>query len=486
MVQDRRPATVVLTFAAVLLGVILAGCTTSAPESTGRGDDGADSSRFSLSPRGSVVTVSEPGHRMTEFMVAANPVDDDHLVLSAMDLDDDSGAVACRNFVSYDGGDTWRLSEPAPGLDVPKARFDPWVAIDSGGVVHHTCLMLQESQVLWYAASPDGGATWSKAVPTALSPSGGADKEAISVVSNDTLVLCGAAGGLRVIMSHDGGASWSDSKHIGDGGCNGVLEGPDGDLHMLYHAHVSDGFEGLLETGLVSSSDGGLTWDNPVRVSLYRQSDEIVNPESWVGTFAVNPMSGNIMVATQEWHDEQEQYRIHLWRSGDGSNFTALTTPSMASDSCAGCHETMPVPTADSEGRIGLQYTLTNPGGTHREVWFTATEDDGLSWMTAVQLSKTDGLESYLDPRAWTPADASPVSGAVEAASDGPDGVSDFALAQSSTALRNDWIRWGGDYWGTVATDDGFQAFWIDFSENGVTQIYTQTVGVESAAVENY
>lgn len=71
---------------------------------------------------------------MSEFAVARNPKNPNHLVIGAMDWDDEGGTVGCVTFLSRDGGMSWSPGGRVPGLEKGYLQADPWVTIDRNEV----------------------------------------------------------------------------------------------------------------------------------------------------------------------------------------------------------------------------------------------------------------------------------------------------------------------------------------------------------------
>ncbi|MGH2829441.1 MAG: sialidase family protein, partial [Actinomycetota bacterium] len=217
------------------------------------------------------VLVSIPGHGMGEFAAARSPIDENHLIVGAMDWDDEAGSVACATFVSHDGGVSWQAGSRIPGLDEGYGRADPWVTIDPAGRAHLQCMQIDADIVAYgvgsvdgttgrptvkqmHTRSDDGGTTWRAArrIPP-KDPLNQVDKEAIYASRAGTLFACindyprGEGGDALVVSrSFDGGDTWMAPKALdevigidspagtGFGNCNGFAEGPGGVVYMAW------------------------------------------------------------------------------------------------------------------------------------------------------------------------------------------------------------------------------------------------------------
>jgi hypothetical protein len=123
-----------------------------------------------LAPLTGPIPVSVPGHRTSEFTVAADPTSPLHLVAAGMDWDSADGTVQCAAFVSRDGGRAWTAVQALPGHVSTQEDTDPWVAIDAKGVVYLTCT--EAGTGLLLGRSQDGGSTWGTASSTSASSRG--------------------------------------------------------------------------------------------------------------------------------------------------------------------------------------------------------------------------------------------------------------------------------------------------------------------------
>jgi len=129
---------------------------------------------------------------------------------------------------------------------------------------------------------------------------------AVSAASSDVIF---AAGGSTILMSSDGGKTWTESKPIPKGTTFRVRLSEDSSGTLSIYVSFLSGSDG----GVVVSRDKGQTW---VSLDQQMQSDNVGNPvrawvlPSWssVLSIAVDPFNKNILYRTDWWG---------VWRSDD-------------------------------------------------------------------------------------------------------------------------------------------------------------------------
>jgi len=440
-----------------------------------------------LETLGDPVPVSVPGHRTSEFTVAHDPAHPLRLLAAGMDWDSKDATVQCAAFPSTDGGKTWSQVQALPGHASTKEDTDPWVAFDGIGTAYLTCT--EGGVGILLGNSTDGGATWGTA---RLIPTGGLPiKGAIGAFGDGELYVCFQQGNkLQVVHSTDHGASWSQFG-FGDlsAGCNGVQKSPAGAIHILWQSGGQLEADNLNPAppgvGLATSQDGGQHW------SVTHIQDELgaapanmpSAPQAAAPTFAVSPRTGHILVGAQQYQNAEVAGGVGsstsaaalYWRSTDqGATFQSLTGPKFPSEECAACNTVHPTLAVDANGTYFLQVTLSTSDSAHKEVWFTASADEGDSWLTPVHLA-------LYDPLPVQPTNAVPDPGGV--AQDVQDVSGDPADAPAVATARADQMTWpvfhrdGGEYFGISATPTGAVGLWVQPDADGKNTILSRTIG---------
>lgn len=470
----------------LLSAMVLAGCLGGTPTDADEPDDDSDAFAApgpitAVTPVGEDVLVSPPGHRMAEFMITSNPLDPDHLALGVMDYDSGSGGLACVIYISHDGGKTWVESEKVPGLERPHLQFDQWVSFDRDGVLHYLCLDTagngEEALQTWpyYSYSEDGGTSWAPAV---LIPRPGSIDKSALIAGSDGRVYAAFSG--YVARTDDLGESWLELKQTEAGSNpNGFVEDSNGTIFLW----VRGG-----DTGRVAyTEDGGETWNHtdvgPFAIPPgFNDQNRWVEQRPWttLPSIAIHPHNDHIFVAQQSWNTDTSLYETTVYRSTDhGRSFDNVTTPPFASPTCSPCHVAKPSVHVDDAGRVGLSVQILNDGGHRKEVWFTASSDEGKTWVEPIQLSEAETPNSWANPNAFTPNPESAMGVATHLAEDPTDVVPTAYGVAATTLVSELQMRWNGEYWGLESSPEGFVVPWIDHRADGVPQLYVQLVKAE-------
>lgn len=489
--MTTRPAARAAALTALVGLLAAAGCLDDGPSETEGTGDQATGRISRIAPVADTVLVSAPEHRIAEFMVNRNPNDPDHLVTAYGDYDSPGGVLNCAFSVSFDGGASWTVSAPVPGFSSPHLQFDGWVDFDEWGGVHATCIEQVGDEAgtteAWpyYFNSRDGGLTWSEAQHVPTDPPTRSTDKTVLGVGRDGTVYVGVSG--LVGTTRDNGTTWVTMQDVPGGfaALNGFVEGNDGTMFLLGLGEGDD-------VWVQRTQDGGATWTHAVAGQFhippgYSDQNRWVRQEPWTAlpTLAHDPVDDAVWVSYQSWDTAYGGYRLHLWRSTDGgATFTETGVPDFSSPTCADpCHVTHPALAFDAQGRAGLVVQLTRDGGHLKEVYASASDDDGATWVEPLQLSRTEGMgpgsQAWTNPNAFTPLQQN--AGAIVAGTEpSPGGVKATAAGLAlTTAVSELQIRWNGEYWGMAATPQGFVAMWIDHTNDGRPQLYSRLLAVE-------
>ncbi len=399
---------------------------------------------FHLQLVGEKQSLTTPGEKATEFWIQPHPSDRMRLAMGRLEFDPFTEVPPsttdwrCIISTSTDGGHTWKDTTPV----FPEGASDPWVAYEEDGTLHAVCNTGN------YARSEDNGQTWEK---TAVDQPGN-DRPSILVDSRGRLFYCatrpGTNEGPSIAFSDDSGATWilTDASAQAPAWeqtiCNRMAEGPDGTLYAAI---------GLSEFRILVSTDEGTTWVEKGRIPLEdprRANYGAVVPTHEEGnmfpTLAVSPTSGALFVGAQNYSQTQNDgvggYHIEIHRSQDhGKTFQQVTVP-VAPSMCDRCDTTRASVHVDEQGRLALVWR-TSEMSLPFQTWFSASLDEGNTWLTPVLLSTEDTTQG-----SWNPGSI-----------DGAD-----------------------HYWAMTSTHDGFLAMWIDRTDEGRSAIWSQFVRVEA------
>ncbi|HLE47224.1 MAG TPA: sialidase family protein [Candidatus Thermoplasmatota archaeon] len=481
----HAPKSVVLAIAAAFLLLTLGGCLDDSGSASYKKVAGGKAAGAApelpkpitaVTPIAPNVLVSPAGHRMAEFMVARNPLDANHLILAAHDYDHlGTGTLSCVLYVSRDGGASWKQSNPIPGLNRPHLQFDGWVSFDMSGVAHFVCLdydRFNPAPQTWayYSNSDDGGMTWKPA--TVVQPMGGCDKTSLHAARDGRVYLMCSS---RITRTDDGGKTWLPVVPGDGGGANGFAEDNLGTLYVMTRGGVSRSF------------DRGDTWKRvpvgPFRVPTgYDDTTRWVRQEPWttLPSLAISPVTQHVFVAQQSWSTAKNAFEATVYVSeNSGTNYTVASVPLFKSATCQGCSVTKPSVHVDDAGRLGLLVQLVNDGGHVKEVMFTASSDEGKTWVEPVVLSKTAPPNGWANPRTFTPNAAGAATLATYLAGNPTDAPNVAVGVALTTAVQELQMRWNGEYWGLSSSPNGFVVPWIDHSNNGAPQVFSRLVAAE-------
>jgi len=234
---------------------------------------------------------------------------------------------------SKNGGTSW--SEPVPVIDhlntVAPFEDKPWPVVDrSSGSPYSGNVYLswtrfdvygshspQDSTQIYFTRSEDGGRSF--AMPFPISDHGGDAVDssntvegAVPAVGPDGAIYVAWAGPLGIMMdrSTDGGWTFGHDVHVADnpggwdfeiqglGRANGMpvtaVDRSDGPYRGTVYVNWIDLRHGDPDVFLASSTDGGQTWSEPVRVN----DDPVGNgKEQFFTWMAVDPTDGTINIA---------------------------------------------------------------------------------------------------------------------------------------------------------------------------------------------
>lgn len=320
------------------------------------------------------------GATASEVSVAANPKDPNNLVASA------NGAGGLPVYWTKDGGLNWtasvlpthRVGKPSGAPDTP-SRFlglgDPALAFGPDGSAYLAGLAIIPTSGVFVAKSRDGGETWPQVTMVHESDLVASfnDKEWIGVSPKGTVIvvwqkeplldsLRGVEGqtGLDVDVgdivfsrSTDGGLTWSLPTRVSRGLHNNgtqVVFTADGRGHMLWVNYET----GTLD--YVSSENDGATWTQPRPVASIKYSGPLPRYSRMhtLPGLAASP-TGPTLAAT--WHDSRNgDLDIYAVASADGGRTWGDPVRVNSDAERNGNHQLFPWVAVDHEDRIHVTF----------------------------------------------------------------------------------------------------------------------------------
>lgn len=447
-----------MRIAAVLLVVIATVCPSTAQQP-------AAANQFFEVGEDRLVSVGGPDRPLVEPYLAINPKDPKNMLAAAMVVTKpDMSGLDCAAFTTFDGGRTWTRHDF--GL---RNAADPWVTYLPDGTAVLSILEITERDEtpLLVFRSTDGGRTWPNK-PVSL---GERHDHPTMIVDTSSKQY---AGSLYVFS----GRSW---KNAAGKGRSAVF--------------------------VARSTDGGLTFLDPVHVIASNLSYEAANP-------AILP-DGTLLVPFADHRRPGDRRRLERQRdwmitSSDGGK--TFSDPLFISESCNGAGGWSTVTTGNaSEPRLRDRIFHLCAAHQFAGIQVRHSDNRGERWSDAVRVDRPGNYEPYTRTPAmvvnkdgvlgvaWYDGrnDPSTIKGNFRcqeiyftASLDGgetfpPDvKVSSQRTCPASpqnvpTALR---FPGGGEYMGMVATPDGaFQILWAD-NRTGTYQLRMSTVQVKAKA----
>ena len=309
--------------------------------------------------------------------------------------------------VSSDGGQTWgneRYLCPCRGV---RGQFDPLIEVvpDTGDVI----AVWMNNFHIRFSRSDDHGRTWSPSVAVQGDVNWG-DKPnmAIGPKGQDVYVsFNGPTGGdAWVATSHDGGVSWSqvrvtrDDRYLYDY-AGAVL--PDGRVvfsQISFSYSGPDGeVEGTQQIHLISSDDGGATW-NVDLVDELNIGEPCTSRSCYPDFYDSGPVlaadpDGDLVIVYNGASRNEGPQAVYARSSGDGgrtwTDRMRLSEPGVNSAFPAA------VGFANDEARVWFMDERTGRWNT----WYTRSIDLGDTWTEAVRISDARSGTAYKSRRGF-------------------------------------------------------------------------------------
>lgn len=345
-------------------------------------------------------TVGGPGtlyvNAEVEPFVAVNPTNHQNLIgVFQQDRWSNGGAHGLSTVVSMDGGATWteaaapHFSTCAGGTEANGGAYDrssdPWVSIGPDGIAYQVSLSINAAQTVsavLASRSTDGGFTWSEPVTLILDANTPHfnDKESVTAdpYKADTAYMVEDRSGFPTdnasftalnhsfafrgnpffSMTTDGGLTWSPARQIGPNQNiatigNQIVVEPSGTLVDMFHFGKGSGFDAPNASliGAMRSTDGGQTWSQPFVVSD-NPVVRVVDPDNGVPLRTGSDIGGSL-----------EDVAVN--------------------------------PTT---GELYAVWEDSRFSGTHNDIAFSTSTDEGKTWSDPVKVNQTPGGATAFTP----------------------------------------------------------------------------------------
>jgi hypothetical protein len=306
---------------------------------------------------------------------------------------------------SPDGGRTWLATRHIcrHGTRIP-FQYDPQVAVGKAGVVDAVCLNGFRPGVV-FAQSHDRGRTWSDAVRLDR-PLGYSDKPTMVVSTSGTSVYIAFNSGyaLYVVTSHDGGTTWqppvkATTAHLWYYSYSGAAA-PDGSVWFAVDGEDGRDQRGSGHVALVTSSDGGATW-RVIPFAISREGAPCAGhdcyPDFYTAQDAIGAdRFGNYLFVFAKSLVKQGPNALYASRSNDGVHWSAPLELNALGNNTSPAIEPGP-----ARGDFRLVWQDNRNGASAWNTWFERTNDAGASWSAPVRLSNRGSGEPYKKPAGY-------------------------------------------------------------------------------------
>jgi hypothetical protein len=308
--------------------------------------------------------------------------------------------------MSSDHGQTFGSPTVIYPAGASSYQVDAQIAVDpvDGRTVYGSWLQNNKSDIV-LAKSTDFGATWT--VVTADSTNAGTDKPILAVRGHDIYVSYNHAQTAFVAYSHDGGATFTETKINQNAKLGWSLGGggtvtPNGTAYFSWDGYERNGgAKGKVNLYISKSTDGGVSWSTKLLDVSSSPPDCSAFGCGWAFLGAAITMdsdeTGNLYALWNAGSSPAGPERIYFARSTDGGNtWSAKQDVSMAP---AGSQHAFPAIAATGSGDVRISWMdarLANGGMDRWNVYFRSSSNGGLSWSSEIDLSTYVSGYSYI------------------------------------------------------------------------------------------
>jgi hypothetical protein len=397
--SSRVPARILV--ALVMLVALVAAGWVLLPRPTHAGSPAAPATRFSAQTR-----LGYPAGDDWEPAIAADRYGHVYALYKHYDIAGQTSCASCDLHVLLQVSDDRGRSCSTPRAIDPEptkgGQFDSQIVVDpvDGKTVWASFLQNGKSSIA-VMKSTDFGQTWSG--PTIVENLQRAtDKDMLAVRGQTVAVAYNAVQKIYAAVSHDGGATWtnslisSGSAQLGWSLGGGAGIDSQGNIYFSFAGYAQNGgAKGPVNLFVSESRDGGATWTStPIAVSgaPYPCND---CGFAFLGaqiTLAVGGDDGvNLLWNSTADQTDYAPERIYFARSTDhGATYSARQDVSLAAQ---GVEHAFPAIVAGAAGDVRIGWTDTRSGAWN--LYYRASGNGGASWSPESQVSSQVPGYSY-------------------------------------------------------------------------------------------
>lgn len=429
-----------------------------------------------------------------ESIVAVNPTNPRNLIGAAIAGTQSSGGFSCRGYTSFDGGSTWTYVD-FPG-QAEHGGVDPQVAFGPTGTVYVTTLSTPPGMEVH--RSVDGGRTWQ----TVANLKRGYDHEQLVIDHtggkfNGRIYIAAVHGPFgppqrhRIAVFHsDDGLTFSgpvDAAGRDSTGLNvttNILVLSDGTLVVPYAQWDVDADTMRHAVSnpqlVVTSADGGVTFDTPVKVvdiffgpvpdsahQTVRDKFDLFTFPAFAADVYGTKFRDRIYMVWRDRRNHRSQLML-TYSSDQGRTWSppTLVVPTLSKDEA----QFQPAITVNRSGVVGI-------------LWFGSPASRAIDQYDVYFTASLDGGKTFLAPALVSSEASRPISAGNVLPRKNFETTSDDAIHINTISATSRWPQ-GGDYIGLASDARGvFHPFWPD-SRSGTFQLWTAQVRLDTPTPE--